>query len=349
MESMWESRILTNNGPIARKFETELGEYLGVPSPRVVANCTLGLVIALRALGVTGEVITSPFSFVATTNAIIMAGAQPVFADIDPVTLNISPSAVERLISPKTEAVLGIHSFGNPCNLAELHALAERHGIPLVYDAAHAFGVRVGARSLLDYGTCAVTSFHATKVFNTLEGGAVFSRDPALLKRVDALINHGFEGETNVLNWGINAKMSELHAAVGLEQLPYVTGNIKARGKLVNQYIDGLSGIEGLSFARPPADVTTNHYLFPVMVDQSYPLSRDALNDFLAQHNIFARRYFYPLISDMQPYRDLPSAVPQTLPVAQDIAARILCLPLFPELDPTDQNWVISLLRDPSC
>ncbi len=349
MEAIWESRILTNNGPFVKTLETKLGAYLGVSSPNVVANCTLGLVIALRALDVTGEVITSPFSFVATANAIMLAGAQPVFADIDPVTLNISTSAVERLISPKTQAILGIHSFGNPCDLAGLGALAQRHGIPLVYDAAHAFGVQAGGRSLLDYGTCSITSFHATKVFNTFEGGAVFSQDPALMKRIDAMVNHGFENETSVPQWGLNAKMSELHAAVGLAQLPYVADNIKTRGKLVDRYIAGLSGIKGLSFIQPPDTIIPNNYMFPVLVEQSYPLSRDALDGFLKQHGVFARRYFYPLISDMQPYRDLPSAAPEMLPVSRDSAARILCLPLFPELDPTEQDRVISLLQDPTC
>lgn len=347
METIWETRFLTNQGSFVRSLEESLCTYLGVQNVSMVANCTLGLVLALRALRITGEVITTPFSFVATSNAIVLAGAEPVFADIDPDTLNLSPKAVEARITERTQAIVAVHSFGTPCDLDGLQEIADRHGIPLVFDAAHSFGVRIGNRSLLDYGTCAVVSFHATKVFNTFEGGAVITRDGALKRDIDLMANHGIDDEVNVPEVGLNAKMSELHAAVGLAQLPHVAGNIAARGEVVQHYIDGLTGVPGIDLVRPPANFESNNYMFPIMVGPDYPVSRDTLHERLKQSRVFARRYFFPLISDLPNFRGKPSADPAGLPVARNAAERILCLPLYPDLEPADRDFIIRIIRNP--
>jgi len=347
LAEIWETRQLTNGGPILGRFEAALAAYLGVEHLAMVANASLGLVLALRHYGITGEVITPPFSFVATSHAIRWAGAEPVFADIDPVTLNIDPAAVERLITPRTQAILAVHCYGVPCDTVALADIARRHGLRLIYDAAHAFGVRRGDRPLVAEGDLSVISLHATKVFNSFEGGAIVCPDRETKEAIDRLGNYGILDEVTFVETGLNTKMSEFHAAVGLALLPHVTDAIAARDRVAARYWDGLAQIEGLRCLCRPGQPGHNSYAFPILVGDTYPISRDALYERLGHDGIRARRYFYPLISDMPMYRDLPSANPMDLPVARQSSGQVLCLPLYPDLDPVDQDRVIAIVRNP--
>lgn len=344
LEEIWESRILSNNGPILQRFEAALAAYLDVTHISIVTNASLGLVLALRHHGITGEVITPPFSFVATSHAIRWAGAEPVFADIDPVTLNLDPAAVERCITERTQAIMAVHCYGVPCDTEALAAIARRHGLKLIYDAAHAFGVRHEGRPLCAAGDLSVLSFHATKVFNTFEGGAIISPNRETKVALDRLGNYGILDEVTVLETGLNTKMNELNAAVGLSLLPHADAAIAARDALATRYWDALSQTEGLRCLCPPGRPGHNSYAFPIMVGEDYPMTRDGLYQRLREDGLFARRYFYPLISDLPMYRDLPSAAPEALPVSRRAADQVLCLPLYPGLDIADQNRIIEIV-----
>ncbi len=345
LEEIWDSRQLSNNGPMAQRFEAAIGQYLGVDHVSLVANASLGLVLALMQHGVAdGEVITTPFSFVATGHAIRWAGATPVFADIDPQTLNLDPAQVERQITAQTRAILPVHTFGTPCDVVGLEAIAKRHNIPLIYDAAHAFGIRDGAQSILAHGDMSVLSFHATKVFNTFEGGAVIARSREAKLAIDRLCNFGIVDETQVVSIGLNAKMSEFNAAIGLAQLPHVDAAIAARAAIARRYAKHFKDIAGVHCVCMPNGSGKNYYAFPILLTDAYHEDRDALNARLKTHDIFARRYFYPLISDFPMYRDLPSANPARLSIAKRVTSQILCLPIFPELGRDDQMEVIDLV-----
>ena len=345
LEEIWRSRILTNHGPLHTRLEAAVARYLGVEHLSLVANATLGLILALRYLGVSGEVVTTPFSFVATAHAIRLAGAEPVFADVEPGTLNLDPAAAAMRIGSRTSAILAVHAYGAPCDHEGLGALARRHNLPLVYDAAHAMGARTGRRSLASFGDVSVLSFHATKVFGTFEGGAVVAPSAAVKKAIDLLGNHGIEDEAVTPDIGLNAKMSEIHAAFGLALLPKLDCAIAARGVAVARYWEALRDVPTLRCLCPPTRPGQNFYAFPILVDPAHPLSRDALYDRLRRNGIFARRYFWPLISDQPPYRDLPSARREALPVAAAAADRVLCLPLFPDISAEAQKRVIDLVR----
>lgn len=345
LQEIWQSRMLSNGGPILQRFEAALGAYLGVEHLSLVTNATLGLILALRHLGVRGEVVTTPFSFIATAHAIRWAGAEPVFADIDPVTLNLDPAAVAARITPRTGAILAVHCYGRPCDTAALAAVAAAHRLPLVYDAAHAFAVRDAAGPLCAAGDLSVLSFHATKVFNTFEGGAIVAPDREAKLALDRLANYGILDEERVLATGFNAKMSEINAAMGLALLPHADAAIAARARVAQRYAAALAGVAGLRCLFPEPVPGHNHYAFPVLLGPGYPLPREALLERLRAQGIFARRYFHPLISDQPMYRDLPSAAPEGLPVARAAAAGILCLPLHPDLAEADQDRVIAVLR----
>lgn len=347
LRDIWASGDLTNNGIFVRRLQEELQGYFGVPYVSLVANCTLGTLLALRALGITGDVITSPYTFVATTNAIVLAGATPIFADIDPETLNLSPTAVAEQITERTQAILAVHCYGIPCDVEALQAIADRRGIPLIFDAAHCFGVKVGGRSVLAYGDCSIVSFHATKVFNTLEGGAIVSSNPQLVEAIGQLANNGIIDNENVNSIGLNAKMSELHAAVGLAQLPYVSDELAKRRTIVEAYLSALSSVQGLRFIQPSSDVVHNSYMFPIIVEPDYPITRDKLCEILRQKGISARKYFYPSVADLPPYAGAPSTGPGTLAVARRAADSVLCLPVFPGLDLAVQNRIIEIVRNP--
>jgi dTDP-4-amino-4,6-dideoxygalactose transaminase len=346
LERIWDSRFLTNGGPYHEAFEAALARRLGLPGVSLFTNCTLALMSALQALDLRGEVITTPYSFVATAHAIRWNGLEPVFADVEPDGFNIDPAQVEAAITPRTSAIVAVHCYGHACDVAALRAIADRHGLKLVYDAAHAFGALHRGETLLRHGDLAVVSFHATKVLNTFEGGAVVCHDPALKRRLDALRNFGFTDETHVEAVGLNAKMSEFSAALGLLQLERVDAALAARAALDARYRAAFDGVRGLRL--PPAAHAgverRNHAYFPLRVEPGHALGRDALHAHLAAHGVVARRYFHPLITDFAPYAGLPSADPARLPNARAAAAAVLCLPLYPELEPHEQDRVIDLV-----
>jgi dTDP-4-amino-4,6-dideoxygalactose transaminase len=309
------------------------------------SNGTLALLTALQALRVTGEVITTPYSFVATSHTLLWNGLTPVFADIDPKTFNISPERIEELITPQTTAIMPVHCYGIPCEVDKIQQIADIYGLKVIYDAAHAFGVRKDGVSILNHGDLSVLSFHATKVFNTFEGGAIICHDARTKQRIDYLKNFGFAGETRVVAPGINAKMNEMEAAFGLLQLKYIDSALAARASLYQRYCEGLQGIKGISWFDAAGQFEWNHAYYPVLVDDDYPLTRDALYDALKEEGIYSRRYFYPLISSFAMYRHLPSAAQERLPFANAVAEQILCLPIYPDLTLADQMRVIEVIH----
>ncbi len=345
LQEIWASRILTNGGPFHARLESALCEYLGVPHVSLCTNATLGLMIALRSACPPGEIITTPYSFVATSHVIRWTGSEPVFVDVEPDTLNIDASRVEAAITPRTTGILAVHCYGNPCAVTELEALAERHGIPLVYDAAHAFGARVHQRSLMSYGDLSVVSFHATKIFNTLEGGAIVCKDAATKLKIDRLKNFGFVNETSIAECGLNAKMSEINAALGLLQLKTMPDILERRADIGLKYRLELQDVVGIDCITPGPHTVWNHAYFPIMVRETFGMSRDALYEKMKQAGVHCRRYFHPLISDLEMYRSLPSADPARLPVASAAGNQVLCLPIYPDLSPDDQSRVIALIR----
>lgn len=345
LEQIWESKWITNNGPFHQQLEEALCEYLGVKYISVFTNGTLPLITALQALRITGEVISTPYSFVATTHALWWNGIKPVFVDIDPQTLNLDPKKIERAITPKTTAIMPVHVYGNPCNIEEIQAIADKYGLKVIYDAAHAFGVRINGESILNNGDMSTLSFHATKTYNTIEGGALICHDAKTKKRIDYLKNFGFAGETEVVAPGINAKMDEVRAAYGLLNLKYVDRAIENRKLIAQTYREGLKSIKGISFLNDIEGVRHNYSYFPIFVDEKeYGLTRDELYQKLKDNNILGRRYFYPLISDFSTYRELDSANPTNLPVANKIAEQVICLPIYGDLELKDVERVINAI-----
>jgi dTDP-4-amino-4,6-dideoxygalactose transaminase len=343
LDSVWSRRVLTNRGPLLVEFEEAVGQFLGVEHVSVVANATLGLMVALMDVGAT-EVITTPFSFVATANAIRLAGAKPVFVDIDPVTLALDPVEVERHMTPRTGAILGVHCYGLPCDLDAMNDLEKRHGVPVIYDAAHAFGVRRGNQSILASGTMSVLSFHATKVFHSAEGGAIVCRDAETKRRIDVLCNHGISDELTADVVGMNAKMSELHAALGLLQLKGIGEEIAARDTVARRYASAFSGLKGIRPICPAGDPDHNNYAYPILVEDDFPISRDALHALLRSKGIVSRRYFYPLIPHLGAFRTPLDSAPGRFPVAEAVSARVLCLPIYGDLSLDDQTRVIDAI-----
>jgi len=346
LREIWESGQVTNGGAFHQRLEKALAEYLGVRHLSLVANGTLALIAAIRALELSGEVITTPFSFVATTNALAWSGITPVFADIDPVTLNLSPGAVEAAVTPRTTALLPVHVYGRPCDQVALQRIADRHGLKVIYDAAHAMGVRGIGADAWSHGDLSALSFHATKVFHTFEGGAIVCRDEAMKRRLDCLANHGLEGDSGLAMVGLNAKLNEIQAAFGLLHLEHLDRLIDTRRAIDTRYREALAGVDGIRCLPLPAVARYNFGYFPVLVEDGFPQSRDALCAGLRSAGIHARRYFFPLISDFAPYRELPSAAAGRLPVARRIAASVLCLPIFPGMTEADTDRVVRLIRD---
>ncbi len=347
LEKIWERRILTNGGPFHQSLEAALCEYLGVPYISLFSNGTIALVTALRALEVRKEVITTPYSFVATAHSLLWNNINPVFVDIDPETFNMSSDNIEAAITPATQAIVAVHCYGNPCDTARIKEIADKNGLKVIYDSAHAFGVRNEGRSLLLDGDLSVLSFHATKVFNTFEGGAIVCHSADMKEHIDRLKNFGIVDEVTVSELGINGKMSEINAAVGLLQLKYIDAVIKRRGEINKLYCESLSGIRGIEWRTVSSLVTQNFAYFPILVCAEYPLTRDGLYEKLRQKNIHTRRYFYPLISQFSMYSAFASAQPQNLPVACDIAARVLCLPIYPELSDDDVKEISDIIAVP--
>jgi dTDP-4-amino-4,6-dideoxygalactose transaminase len=333
LDQIWDNKILTNNGPFHQQFEKELADYLGVKYISVFANGTLALITALQALRITGEVITTPFSFVATTHSLWWNNIKPVFADIEPETFNLDPRKVEAAITPQTTAIMPVHVYGNPCDLDAYKKLADTYGLKIIYDAAHAFGVKTSGESVLNFGDLSILSFHATKTFNTIEGGAIVCNDQKTKERIDYLKNFGFADETTIIAPGINAKMNELQAAYGLLQLKNVDDLIAKRKTIAERYRQQLKEINGISCLFDMQNIHHNYSYFPILVDKlDYGESRDSLYFHLQKHNIFGRRYFYPLISHFPIYRGLTSSQPDNLPIAESIGQKVICLPIYPDL-----------------
>lgn len=344
LREVWDSHWLTNNGPFHVRFERALAEYLGVAHVSLFANATLALLVAQQALGLRGEVITTPFSFVATAHSLLWNRLKPVFVDIDPHTLCIDPKRVEAAIGPDTSAILPVHVYGTPCDTQRLSGIAAAHGLKLLYDAAHAFGIDDGGGSLLRHGDASVVSFHATKVFNTFEGGAVVVRDAALKQQIDRLKNFGFVNELSVVATGINGKMNEFQAALGLTQLQRVDATLERRAAVDAHYRSCLKEVTGLRCMPRPAVARHNHGYFPVLVDEGFRIDRDALYEHLKRHGILARRYFFPLIPSFAMYRAHVADVARELPVAHAVAQRILCLPIHADLELDQVDRIADLI-----
>jgi dTDP-4-amino-4,6-dideoxygalactose transaminase len=344
LEEIWARKFVTNNGPFHERLQAELAAFFDVEHLSLTANGMLALEGAIDAACLSGEVITTPYSFVATSHAVKRAQLTPVFADIRPDDLNIDPVAVEAAISERTSAIVAVHCYGNPCDVDALARIAERNGLALIYDAAHAFGVRFRNRSLPSWGDFSALSFHGTKMFNTFEGGAVISRTAGRQQAIDSGRNFGIASEVSIPGIGTNAKMSEFNAALGLVQLRYFDKVRRARSRVDRRYREALSGIPGIRPLPIPPDTEPNFSYFPVLVTEEFPVSREALYDALKAEGIFSRRYFYPLLSSLPTYRDLPSAAARNLPVATRAAEQILCLPIYSELTEEDQDRVIKAI-----
>lgn len=346
LESIWESQHLTNAGPYHQLLESALAKYLGVEHLSLFSNGTIALLTALQALGIKGEVITTPYSFVATAHSLLWNGLRPVFVDTDPKTFNLDPQKVEQAITPETTAILPVHCYGIPCDTLRIQEIADIYGLKVIYDAAHAFGVKKNNMSILLEGDLSVLSFHATKVFNTIEGGAIVCHSKEMKQRIDYLKNFGFADETTVVAAGINGKMNELQAAYGLLQLKHIDQALEQRSQLYDRYQTLLAGIEGISLLSPPDDITWNYAYFPVMVNDDFKLSRDGLYERLKENNIISRRYFYPLISKFYMYKCLASACENNLPEAQKLSEKVICLPFYPGLEEQVQINIANIIRN---
>jgi dTDP-4-amino-4,6-dideoxygalactose transaminase len=345
LAEIWDSRILTNQGPFHQRFERELCELFGVDNVSLVTNGMLALSAVIEAAAVGGEVITTPYSFVATTHAVRMSSLEPVFVDIRRSDLNIDPGLIEAAITPRTSAIVAVHCYGNPCDVDSIEAIAARHGLKVIYDAAHAFGVRRHGRSVLSYGDFATLSFHATKAFNTFEGGAVIAGSAAGKQAVDIFRNFGIANEVSIPFIGTNAKMSEFNAALGVLQLSHFDRVRQARKHVDTLYREALADTAGIECLAIPEGVEPNYSYFPIFVTSDFPVSRDGLYERLKAEGVYARRYFYPLLSSLPMYGGLPSAAAANLPVATTAAEQILCLPIFPELSGSDLERVLSVIR----
>ena len=346
LKEIWESKMLTNNGNFHQKLEEELAKYLKVPYLSLFTNGTLPLITALQAMRITGEVITTPFSFVATTHSLWWNGIKPVFVDIEPETCNLDPSKIEAAITPRTTAIMPVHVYGKPCKTKEIQEIANKYGLKVIYDAAHAFGVEINGESILNFGDMATLSFHATKVYNTLEGGALVVHDEQTKKRIDYLKNFGFASETEVVAPGINSKVDEVRAAYGLLNLKQVDHAINSRRKVAIRYRDELQGVKGITFFNDIPGVRHNYSYFPIFINaEEYGMTRDELYFKMKEHNVFGRRYFYPLISTFSTYRGLDSANPDNLPIATQMSNNVICLPMHHGLSENEVEYILQIIK----
>lgn len=345
LEKIWNSRRLTNHGPMHAQLEAALAEYLGVGHIALFSNGTLALVTALQALRITGEVITTPYSFVATAHSLRWNGIEPVFVDIDPNTLNLDPAKIEAAITPKTTAILPVHCYGNSCDVEAIQKIADIYNLKVIYDAAHAFGSRDEGGSILRHGDLSVLSFHATKVFTTFEGGAIICPDKKTKERIDNLKNFGIVDETTVVAPGINGKMGEVNAAFGLLQLQHIDKALARRREIGERYGELLAGVPGIECVQQREGNGANFSYYPILVGQEYPISRDALFERLKENGVYGRRYFYPLITDFPMYRGMAGASRGNLPVATKVAAGVICLPIYPDLPDEAVEEIAALVR----
>ncbi len=345
LKDIWNRKWITNNGHYHQELEKALCEYLKVPYISLFTNGTLPLITALQALRITGEVITTPYSFVATTHSLWWNGIKPVFVDVDPITGNLDPDKIEAAITPRTTAIMPVHVYGNPCNTARIQEIADKYGLKVIYDAAHAFGVEVNGESILNAGDMSTMSFHATKVYNTIEGGALVMHDEATKKRIDYLKNFGFAGETTVVAPGINSKMDEVRSAYGLLNLKQVDAAIEVRHQVAIRYREALRNISGIRIMEDRPNVRHNYSYFPIFIDaDKYGMTRDELYFKMKENNILGRRYFYPLISEFSTYRGLESARSENLPVAHKLADSVICLPMYHDLEKQEVERVLSCI-----
>lgn len=345
LEDIWERKWLTNNGHYHQALEKALAEYLGVEHISLFTNGTLPIMIALQALRITGEVITTPYSFVATTHSLWWNNIKPVFVDIDHETCNIDPDKIEAAITPRTTAIMPVHVYGNPCDTEKIQATADKYGLKVIYDAAHAFGVTVNGESILNSGDMSTLSFHATKTYNTIEGGALVCRDEKTKQRIDYLKNFGFAGETTVVAPGINGKMDEVRSAYGLLELKYVDDSIEKRRYVASKYREALKNVAGITCLQDLPGVRHNYSYFPIFVDATkYGMSRDELYVKLKENNIYGRRYFYPLISEFSTYSGLESSRRENLPISHKMADSVICLPMHHELSESDVLRIIETI-----
>jgi len=346
LQKLWESKQLTNGGLFHQQLEEELCKYLGVKYISLFSNGTLALVTALQALHITGEVITTPYSFVATTHALWWNNIKPVFVDIEPNTYNIDPEKIESAITPQTTAILPVHVYGNPCNVQRIKEIADAYGLKVIYDACHTFGVTIKGIPVLNFGDLSVMSFHATKVYNTFEGGAIVCHNEATKKRIDNLKNFGFVNETTVVTPGINAKMNEVQCAMGLLQLRYIDALIEKRKEIADQYRNMLKSIEGLTFMEDIPDVKHCYSYFPIFINkEKYGKTRNEVYEELKRNNIYGRRYFFPLISQFPTYRGLDSALAGKMPIAERVTEEVICLPIYPELTKEQVSEIAECLK----
>jgi len=346
LETIWENKILTNGGPFHQQLEQALCDYLGVKHICLFSNGTLALMTALQALRIAGEVITTPYSFVATAHSLLWNNIKPVFADIAPDSLNLDPDKIEAAITPLTTAIMPVHCYGRPCDVERIEKIADNYGLKVIYDAAHAFGVDYNGSSVLNYGDLSVISFHATKIFNTFEGGAIICPDAKTKQRIDHLKNFGFVDEVTVVAAGINGKMSEINAAFGLLQLKGIDAARAQRAAIDARYRTRLAGIAHIDCPPLAPPEQANHAYFPILVRPGFQLGRDALFSLLREHDIYARRYFYPLISDFPMYRGLPSANAANLPQARRAAQQVICLPIYPALEMEKVDEIVSIIAN---
>lgn len=346
LKDIWDSKWITNNGSFHRQLEVALAEYLKVPYVSLFTNGTLPLLTALQALRITGEVITTPYSFVATTHSIWWNGCKPVFVDIEWATGCMDPNKIEAAITPKTTAIMPVHVYGKPCNIKAIQDIADKYGLKVIYDAAHAFGVEVNGESVLNAGDMSTLSFHATKVYNTIEGGAMVMHDAKTKQRIDYLKNFGFAGETEVVGPGINSKMDEMRSAYGLLNLKQVDAAIEARHQVAIKYREALRDVEGIEFWDDLPGVRHNYSYFPIFVDaKKYGMTRDELYFKMREQGVLGRRYFYPLISEFSTYRGLDSARPDNLPVATKMANEVICLPMHHALSEEDIERILNSIK----
>jgi dTDP-4-amino-4,6-dideoxygalactose transaminase len=345
LDDIWKSKWITNNGKYHQLLEEALAQYLNVKYISLFTNGTLALITALQTLRITGEVITTPYSFVATTHALHWNGIKPVFVDIEPVTLNLNPDKIESAITPRTTAILPVHVYGNPCSVNQIQKIADTYGLKVIYDACHTFGVKLNENPILDFGDLSVLSFHATKVYNTIEGGAIVCHDEKTKKRIDYLKNFGFADEVTVVSPGINAKMNEIQAAYGILQLKYIDENIAKRREISCHYKKNFENVNGIKLIPEQKNVKLCYAYFPIFIDSlKFGKTRDEVYEDLKKSNIFGRRYFYPLITHFSTYGGLSSASAENLPVAEKATREVLCLPIYPELTIENVNNIIKIV-----
>lgn len=348
LQQIWDSRWITNNGSFHQQLEQALTDYLGVEYLSLFTNGTLPLITALQALDIAeGEVITTPYSFVATSHSIWWNKLKPVFVDVLPENGNIDPTKIETAITDRTVAIMPVHVYGCPCDVEAIDLIAKRHNLKVIYDAAHAFGVTYKGRSVLEWGDVSTLSFHATKVYNTIEGGAMVVHSAEMKYDVDNLKNFGFRGETTVIAPGINSKMDEVRAAYGLLNLRYVDAAIATRKRVAEEYVDALKDVKGIELF--PYEINPafrwNYAYFPILVTDEYRMTRDALYEFMKTQNVLSRRYFYPLITDFEPYKNYSSATKANLPVANRLASQVICLPIHHALTDEDVERVLKYIK----